>query len=317
MSDCVICGSSVVSKEFIVKEMMFGTKDLFTYLECGDCGCLRIKDLPVDLVKYYPDNYYSFKNTKSNPLKSYLISLRDKQSIGFNNLLGKILTYRFPASSHIKILKFINPNLGLKILDVGSGVGDKLLALRRIGFTRLLGIDPYIEEDINYKNNILVIKKSLSEIEDSFDLILFNHSLEHMEDPLSVLNEVQKKITTNSFVIIRLPVAGGFAWRCYGSDWVQIDAPRHIFIPTRKSMIILAERCGFRVVKTLYDSSSFQFFASEQYQKGIPLTSSQSYSVNSKKSIFTKKEINDFALRSEKLNAEEDGDQACFILKKN
>ena len=58
------------------------------------------------------------------------------------------------------------------------------------------------------------------------------------------------------------------------------------------------------------------FWASEQNQKGIPLMDPRSYSVNPKKSIFTKSQIKQFVREAEKLNNEEDGDIMCLILKR-
>jgi SAM-dependent methyltransferase len=203
-----------------------------------------------------------------------------------------------------------------KILDVGSGTGEKLLALKRIGFKNILGIDPHLERDIYYKNGLTILKKSLFEIEGKFDLLLFNHSLEHMEDPVSILKEAKQKMKDESILVLRVPLAGCFAWQKYGTFWDGLDAPRHIFIPTKKSINILAERNKFEIINEYCDSTSMQFWASEQYQKGISLTDPRSYSINPKKSIFTKRMINNFSREAEKLNEEGKGDIACFALKK-
>lgn len=316
MIKCITCGNSGKYREIIIREMMFGTKDQFTYLECSICGCLQIKRVPSDLTKYYPKNYYSFKTTKLNTFKSYLISLRDKHSIGINNRFGKILAKIFPAPFYLRVFKIINANLDWKILDVGSGAGEKLLALKNIGFKRILGIDPYIGKDINYSNGLQIKKMLLAEVDDKYDLILFNHSLEHMEDPVTELNEAAKKITEDSLVIIRIPVAGCYAWIKYGMDWDGLDAPRHIFIPTKKSLNFLVTRCGFEIISVFCDSTSMQFWASEQYQRGISLIDPRSYMINPKKSIFNKKQINNFLREAEKLNLEGNGDTICLVLKK-
>jgi 2-polyprenyl-3-methyl-5-hydroxy-6-metoxy-1,4-benzoquinol methylase len=316
MNKCIVCDELANYKEYVVREMMFGTKDQFTYLECSNCGCLQIKQVPSDLSKYYPKNYYSFKTTKLKSFKSYFISLRDKHSIGFNNLIGKILAKYFPAPFYLKVFKVINAKRDWKILDIGSGAGEKLLALKRIGFKNLLGIDPNIPKDIKYSDGLRVLKMSISEVDDKFDLILFNHSLEHMEEPVSILKEVAKKITDQSLVVIRIPVAGSYAWQKYGTDWDGLDAPRHIFIPTKKSLKFLAEKSGFEIVKQFCDSTSMQFWASEQYKRGISLIDPKSYMMNPKKSIFNKKQIRKFREEAEKLNLEENGDIICLVLKK-
>ena len=180
MRRCVACGELANYKEYVVREMMFGTKDQFTYLECSICGCLQLEAVPKDLSKYYPTNYYSYRENKSQFLKTFFVSLRDKHSIGLNNLIGSILVNYFPAPLYLKVFKVINAKLDWKILDIGSGTGEKLLALKKIGFKNILGIDPFLVKDIEYNNGLRILKRSLSEIEGKYDLILFNHSLEHM-----------------------------------------------------------------------------------------------------------------------------------------
>ena len=316
MSKCIICGQSGNYKEYLIKEMMFGTGDQFTYLECNNCGCLQIKDIPKDLNKYYPDNYYSLTSGKINFLKSFLVSRRDRHSIGIHDFIGEILAKYFPAPFYLKFIKVINAKLDWKILDIGSGAGEKLLALNRIGFKNILGIDPNLAEDIEYNKGLKILKKSLFDIEDIFDLILFNHSIEHMEDPFAILKETAKKMVDDSIVVLRVPVAGCYAWKKYGTYWDGLDAPRHLFIPTKKSLKILAEKSGFKIINQFCDSTSMQFWASEQNQRGISLMDPRSYSVNPKKSIFTKSQIKQFVREAEKLNNEEDGDIMCLILKR-
>lgn len=316
MEKCIACGEVAYYKEYVLREMMFGTRDSFTYLECSICGCFQIKEVPKDLSKYYPNNYYSLTSSKQNFLKSFLVSRRDKHSIGFNNLIGKILAKYFPAPFYLKVYKVINAKREWKILDIGSGTGQKLLALARIGFQNLLGIDPNIVNDIYYSNALQVRKMSISEIDDKYDLILFNHSLEHMEDPELVLKEAAKRINAESLVVVRIPIVGCYAWKKYGTDWDGLDAPRHIFIPTKKSLSLLANRCGFEITNMFCDSTSMQFWASEQYKRGISLMDPRSYAINPKNSIFNKTQINEFKKEAEKLNLEGTGDTVSVVLKK-
>lgn len=316
MRKCIACGISSDYKEYIIREMMFGTRDEFIYLECKNCGCLQIKNIPRDLHKYYPQNYYSFKESKSKYIKDYFINLRNKYSSGRKNLVGKILANRFTAPSHINILKILNAQLNWKILDIGSGRGEKLLELKKIGFSNLLGIDPFIDSDINFNSGFQIKKASVLEIKGSFDLVLLRHSLEHMEDPEITLEAIKGITNEESLIIIWIPISGNFAWKKYREDWVQLDAPRHLFIPTEKSINLLVSRCGYKIFNKFYDSSCFQFWASEQYRNNIPLTDSHSYSVSPRKSIFSKSKMKNFVKEAKNLNVKEDGDQACFILQK-
>jgi hypothetical protein len=115
--------------------------------------------------------------------------------------------------------------------------------------------------------------------------------------------------------VIRVPVADSWAWRAYGTDWVQLDAPRHLFLHTRQSIELLSKRAGLKVVRVFHDSYAFQFWGSEQYRRGIPLRDPRSYGEDPQTDLFTATEIAEFERRSVKLNREAAGDSAGFVLR--
>ena len=59
---CKICHNDERNKVIVAKEKMFGIGEEFKYLECSNCGCLQIIEIPENMDKYYPRNYYSYKN---------------------------------------------------------------------------------------------------------------------------------------------------------------------------------------------------------------------------------------------------------------
>jgi len=46
LTACRICGNSVGNKTHAAREMMFGMRDVFHYLECASCGCVQLVDTP-------------------------------------------------------------------------------------------------------------------------------------------------------------------------------------------------------------------------------------------------------------------------------
>lgn len=198
---------------------------------------------------------------------------------------------------------------------LAAGGGELLLKLNDIGFKKLLGIDPYLEDDIIYDDNLRILKKDLSQIDNlKFDLVMFHHVFEHLNNPHETFRILKRIVRKYGKVLIRIPVLDSYAWENYKTDWVQLDPPRHYFIHTTKSIRFLASTYGFKVYKIIYDSTSFQFWGSEQYKRQISLMSSKSYFVNHSKSIFSKNEIKQFEKLSEQLNKNQKGDMACFFL---
>ena len=208
-----------------------------------------------------------------------------------------------------------------KILDVGCGAGHLLHAMQEAGFTKLLGIDPFNANDIAYDNGLRVEKKSIHELElksqdDGWDLIMFNHSYEHVFDQLEVLQKAHELLKPGGICMVRIPTVTSWAWHTYGVDWVQLDAPRHLFLHSIKSMHILADKTGFKLDDVIYDSFAFQYWGSMQYRNDIPLSAENSYAVNPGKSMFSNEQIKEFETQSKQLNQEKAGDQAAFYLSK-
>jgi SAM-dependent methyltransferase len=318
---CKICSNSKNNKVFKIKEMMFGFRNEFTYFECSKCGCLQIAEIPKNIGKYYPSNYYSFnglplKKENDNIIKKYLKRKRDEYALYGKGIMGKLVCYKYPHLLFYIIGK-AKIDYNSKILDIGCGMGNLLYSLNETGLKNLIGVDPYIDKDI-IDENIKIFKKTIHELPNNkkFDLIISNHSFEHISDQLETLVKVSKIFSKNGACLIRIPIKTDYIWNRYGINWVQIDAPRHFFIHTPKSFELLVEQSGLTIKERVYDSTEFQFWGSEQYIKNISLNTENSYLVNPKKSIFTKEQIIKYKKLAKELNENGQGDQAAFILKK-
>jgi 2-polyprenyl-3-methyl-5-hydroxy-6-metoxy-1,4-benzoquinol methylase len=298
---------------------MYGTGEIFDYLECSNCGCLQIIKVPKNISKYYlNENYYSFETkNRLNSVIRYIINKRDEYCLLKNSYLGRLINIKY-KNTFFSILGGLNLNYNSKILDVGCGSGKFLLRLKELKFKQLTGIEPYIDKEIN-TNTLIIKKKTLDQLSNKqkFDLIIFSHSFEHMIDPHETLMKVRNILSQEGICIIRMPVKSEYIWNNYGINWVQIDAPRHFFVFTITGFKILVKNAGLKLKNTIFDSTEFQFWGSEQYKRNIPLESENSYKNNPKKSIFTKDQINSYKENTKHLNKENLGDQAIFILKKS
>jgi hypothetical protein len=96
-----------------------------------------------------------------------------------------------------------------------------------------------------------------------------------------------------------------------------LDAPRHFYLHSEKSIAVAAEKAGLKIINSCRDSWDFQFWGSEQYIKNIPLKSQNSYSRAPKRSMFSKEDISSFTKKARELNELNMGDQAIFYLAHN
>jgi SAM-dependent methyltransferase len=293
--------------------MMFGFRDPFTYFECAKCGCVQIQEVPANLAKYYPPNYYSFQ--KAGALKSLLKQRWAAYSYTGNGLIGPAMSLVLGKNQGVESVKRVNVEKDAAILDVGCGSGDLLLLLHSLGFKNLTGADPFVANDIAYENGVKIWKKDLSQISQKFDVIMSHHSFEHMTNPVETLTHAARLLNPDGVVIIRVPIAGSYAWKTYGANWVQLDAPRHIFLPSVQSMKVLAERTGLKLGEVIHESNEFQFWGSEQYVRDIPLNDPRSLAPLGKQALAYLR-MKKYRAQATDLNAKGEGDSACFYFRK-
>lgn len=321
---CRICGNRENNPVHRTREMMFGTRDAFDYLECGACGTLQICEIP-DLARYYPKDYYSLNAEETGGAAQSLSKIRLAARYAGNFLLNRRnRVSRLINRKQTRFQKFFpdylkEPLLGLnfdsKILDFGCGSGKLLQTLYYYGFRNLTGADAFIERDIFYPNGVTIYKLALPEIEPFFDLVMLHHSFEHLPDPYESLREIYRLLPPGKFCLIRIPLKA-FAWEKYGVNWVQLDPPRHLFLYTEKSFRFLAEKIGFEIPKVVYDSDVFQFYGSELYARNIAMNEKTDADGNNFADDINAAQIRRWEREADKLNRENRGDQACFYLRK-
>jgi 2-polyprenyl-3-methyl-5-hydroxy-6-metoxy-1,4-benzoquinol methylase len=252
--------------------MMFGWEDEFTYIECSKCGCLQIYEIPEDISRFYPPEYYSFSkiehNMSSNPIKakldSFLKSKRNEYALFGKGRIGKFRYKKYPEEC-LRARSFVSKTHlthNSRILDIGCGSGYLLYSLRQIGFKNLLGIDKYIETDIEYENGLKILKGSIQEVDGKWDLIMFYHSFEHIPNQTETLQSVSQLLSKDKMCIISMPTTSSYAWKYYKTNWVQLDAPRHLYLHSIESIRLLTEKVGLKLKEVLYDSTAFQFWGS-------------------------------------------------------
>lgn len=293
--------------------MMFGTRDEFDYLECPECGTVQIAQIP-DLAGYYPRGYYSFEAAESTGIKQLLSSIATKTFY---------LSRRIPFFSSLFSIgdidtRLIDRGLGLKsvlrtglardarILDVGCGSAELLRVLAQLGFSSLTGIDKFLAKESG-DDGIALRAVEISAIEGEFDVVMFHHSLEHVPDPVAAFKDAHRLLAVGGTCLVRVPLLS-YAWEKYGINWVGLDPPRHLILMTEQTMRKVAEDAGFEVARVDYDSTSFQFSASEKYSLDIPLVEPGE--------PFSKSQIREWEKEARRLNRSGRGDQAAFFLTK-
>ena len=185
---CKICNNQSHNYPFTARERMLGLDDEFEYFECSNCKCIQIIEIPEDMNRYYPGNYYSYQPPvfayKSTGIRHFIKKNLASYCNGSFNPLGALLSLYY--ENPFAWLKPKMANFKTKILDIGCGAGRILLSMHRSGYQNLTGIDPYNKEDIYYKNGVKVYKKNIFEVTEKYDLVMFDIILSNIWIPQKI-----------------------------------------------------------------------------------------------------------------------------------
>jgi SAM-dependent methyltransferase len=307
---CRICGGAA-SAHHVAREMMYGTREAFGYFECATCGCLQIDEIPADLVRHYPKAYYSLVAglPKAPSWKRRLAAAWAYDRSG--GLLGWAM-HALKPNPEVRALGELGILKSDSILDVGCGNGSRVARLAQLGFKAAEGIDAHLDYPVEMDGRVIARRATLDKTNGKFRLVMFHHSFEHLPDQQAAMRDARRLVRDDGFVLLRIPTCDSAAWDIYGTDWVQLDAPRHLYLHSRESFTRLAKQHGFRVLRLDDDSDGFQFWGSEQYKRDIPLADPRAHS--KKNPLFSKAELAAFDARAAALNAEHRGDQFCAVL---
>lgn len=292
---------------------MYGTGERFRYYECGHCGCIAIATVPDDLGRYYPSSYYSLAELRNGRLRrAARVAAARRHLLGDRRLLGRLASAAGLMPEFVDWLKRSGVTSGDRILDVGSGSGRHVRNIAEAGYSDVTGVEPHTDMDRDLGAGARVLAGGLERASGSYRLIMFHHSFEHLADPRSALRRAASLLAPGGTVLLRLPLAGSYAWRTYGVHWAQFDAPRHLYLHTKKSVGILTHDVGLRISETVYDSTSFQFWGSELYRRGAALIEASGKRNGGPGGPVRRWRLN---RQARALNAAEEGDQAAFYLR--
>jgi 2-polyprenyl-3-methyl-5-hydroxy-6-metoxy-1,4-benzoquinol methylase len=160
-----------------------------------------------------------------------------------------------------------------KLLDVGCGTGDFLVACKNNGW-EINGVEPNLNAKKIIVSKLLnneIIYSSLFEFSnEKFDVITLWHVLEHVPNLQEYISELKKLLKPNGVLIVAVPNFKSYDAEYYNEFWAAFDVPRHLWHFSKKSIDLLFSKHGMSVSKTLpmkFDSF-YVSMLSEKYKTG-------------------------------------------------
>jgi SAM-dependent methyltransferase len=131
-----------------------------------------------------------------------------------------------------------------RILDVGSGDGALLEALRRAG-RDAVGLE-------RRSSRSDVVEADLAELDGDWAAVVFWHSLEHLPEPAAALRRATALLAPRGILVVAVPNSASFQARVFGERWFALDLPRHLVHLTAAALRRRLRELGLSLERVSY-----------------------------------------------------------------
>ncbi len=165
-----------------------------------------------------------------------------------------------------KFIKIFPPSESYpQLLDVGCGVGDWLVLFKMLGF-QAMGVDlnPKVVQVARLRGMDAHVKavEELSLNSERVDIVVLIQLLEHLNDPIAVLQNIWKVLRPGGKLIVAVPNLDSRYRIRFGRYWINWYVPFHIFHFTPASLRKILLRSGFTLEHTFDYTPPSWFLAS-------------------------------------------------------
>jgi len=221
---------------------------------------LRLKDKRVDIVKCKVcDTFRSMPYPK--------IDYTDKEMYCEHYIKNEPV-FRMFADNVVNIIAR-HKKRG-RLLDIGCSVGFMLESASKIGFDteglelNKKAVDIALSKKLNVK--MIGIEKA-GYADKSFDVVILNHILEHIFDPLEFIQKVSRVVKDDGLLIIGVPNHDSFVAHVMKGQWYGWGIPEHIWHFDRASLEYILSKSGLRIKELVRNSQHYA--PSKSFRKNL------------------------------------------------
>jgi SAM-dependent methyltransferase len=299
---CDLCGSN--ETEMLIKQrdlLLATTNEEFTIVTCRNCGLIYLNPRPSSntLSRFYPSQYYPPAPRKA------VKGMKGKSKALLGRLKRWVLEeyYGYPVLNSkmtLRILKRIVawPDKVLRefkgchplpwqgqgnVLDVGCGAGGNLRVLEEQGW-KVFGIEisdiaaAHARQLVTGTIHTGTLESAPFE-QNTFDLVLMNHSLEHFPSPVDALRRAYRLLKDDGLLVVSVPNARALEVKLFGWWWFGWDPPRHFYHFNKSTLSRALRLAGFQIHRhrtgtgALFLMASLDRLFKERFHREVPFRS--------------------------------------------
>ena len=229
---CAVCSSEDL-RPFLtdLRDYQFGTDRMTEIRQCGVCGTVQQYPMPTqdEALAFYPEEYAHY-HPDTSQLRQFLIS------VYFRNIVG--------------LLGRLGCGPGSRLLDIGAGCGEKAAHLRRALGADVTCVEPNPKGAAAARDVFgLTTINGFFPNEDippgSFDFVYINHVIEHVPDPVALLNDIHEVLVPGGWIFGETENLDSLSYRVFGRYWSLLHTPYHLFFFNDETLPKVFERSSF------------------------------------------------------------------------
>lgn len=250
---CYYCNSA----RFINK---FRCKYGFEHVRCSTCGMVYVNPRLKQGVSnnLYSEDYYA---------QSYKIKLLPNLDYR-RNVLG--------LNKYNQVVSMLGRDKG-RVLDIGCGLGDILSIFKENGWYALgIELNHFAANYAKENFGIQVLNQSIYDFDegDKFDVVMLWGVLEHVYNPLALLNKCHRLLLEDSLLVIEVPSADSFLVRYVEGTGKKVDriveGDKHLMLFSINSFNGMLEKGNFTCKKLLSNGLDIATINSTFLDKALP-----------------------------------------------
>jgi len=238
-ASCALCGSTDFNTLYSnVTDPHYGIQGEYTEVQCTKCSLVFLNPTPSaeTLKGLYPQSYYAYQGFTEKP-----------------SIAHKVL------SAVLQLGRTGDPTFDKpgRMLDIGCGTGECLAKWNARGW-ETHGVE--ISEAaacLGQQQGLDVFAGTLHEAkfpDEHFDYVRMNHSLEHIDNPNEVLDEIHRIIKPTGKLFIGVPNIDGLYSKLFKRYWWYLCAPVHPFNYSIGTLTQMLQKHKFKVKRVQFRS---------------------------------------------------------------
>ncbi len=289
---CNLCSSSKYEVILREKDRLHCVDDVtYEVVKCAECGLVYTNPRPrfTEMSAYYPEEYHAHRKYLLGPFRNKITSLERLKSTIKEIVLRDCYDYSNDNSSYFSKnhpqnisyflnAKFIRKLIAIvfrnrawqrqfvitaiphfrkngRLLDTGCGSGQYLYWMKQFGWD-VAGVE--ISSVASEGANDLALNVFCGQLSDAhfpdryFDVVTMWQAIEHLHDPKSVLDEVNRILKDDGLLLMGMPNIDSFEFFIFKHNWPALEIPRHLYQFSPSTITMLLTRTGFGVEKILF-----------------------------------------------------------------